>query len=186
MDICKTKKGINVSQKKFVSRVLVLIRDCSDRQLQHLLPGPGWETVRLKPCVAAVLPAPGILIPRGGRLPTAILSLSGDKKSWELMQCRKHFLNTSGLRMAAANHCYEHIPSAPPPLAQRDLWWHVWDRRELVSPTKYAISWMGYWLPPHPQQYHSCCPTAYLKCKSFHHGPAGGQDILQIITKASE
>lgn len=80
MDVCKTKKGINVSQKKFVSPVLVLIRDCSDRQLPHLLPGPGRETVRFKPCVAAVLPAPGIWIPRVRPANCNLESVRGQKK----------------------------------------------------------------------------------------------------------
>lgn len=90
MDICKTKKGINVSQKKFVSPALVLIRDCSDRQLPHLLPGPGRETARFKPCVAAVLPAPGIWIPRVRPANCNLEFVRGQKKSWELMQCHQH------------------------------------------------------------------------------------------------
>lgn len=120
--------------------------------------------------------------------PSVVLSLSVEKKSWKLMEWHKHFLiNTSDFRKSAANHCGEHKLSAPPPLTQRGLfWWHMQDSKELVSPTKYITGWVGYWLPSHHHQNHSCSPTAHLRCSLCCHTPAGGQGILQIITKASE
>lgn len=192
MDVCKTKKGINVSQKKFVSPALVLIRDCSDRQLPHLLPGPGRETVRFKPCVAAVLPAPGIWIPRVRPANCNLEFVRGQKKSWELMQCHQHnkLNNKLNKHIRIQDGCrksllWAHLFCSTTTCPERPLVPHT-GRGECVSPTKYTTCWVGYWLPSHPQQHHSCCPTAYLKCNSFHHTPAGGQDILQIIAKASE
>lgn len=61
MDIHKTKKGIDASQKKFVSRAFDLIRDCSDN---YHTPA-SRERDRPKPIVGAVLSPPGISIPMG-------------------------------------------------------------------------------------------------------------------------
>jgi len=137
MDIYKTKKGTDTRQKKFVSRAFDLIRDCSDNY--HICFQGEGQTQGYYGC-RAFCPQVFQFLWR----PSVIVSVSGEKKSWKLIQCYKHFLiYASDFRKSAAKHCSEHNPFAPPPLPHRGLWWHMRDSKALMSPAKCTICWVG-------------------------------------------